>query len=146
MAWTCKSMLLPTVTLSTIAAEVFSIQMNLPPDVEAEIDYFGTPPTDFRRYSATRYRECFIPTEGHFPLLSEELLRTSNLSGPDQKNFAHLLQRELSQLREDGVLGNVVLLRQTIRVFIKEKLDSGEFSQPMEIAFLPPDSARRSHP
>ena len=138
MAWTCKSALLPPVTLSTTAAEVFSIQMNLPPDVEAEIDFRGAIPADIRNAFPFLYRECFIPTEGHFPLLSEELLRTSNLSGPDRERFPRLLQDELSELRGDGVLGNVVVLRQTIAVFIKQMLDSGEFSQPMEIAFASP--------
>jgi len=138
MAWTCQSVLLPPVTLSTTAAEVFSIQMNLPPDVEAEIDYRGAPPTDVRkRPDFHYYRECFIPTEGHFPLLSKELLRSSTLSGPDLASFPRLLQDELSKLREQGVLGNVVLLRQSIHAFVKQKLDSGEFSQPMEIAFAP---------
>ena len=129
-------MLLPPVALSSTVADVFSIQMNLPPDVEAEIDYRGGPPTDGRKYPDTLYRECFIPTEGHFPLLSEELLCASNLSGPDGERFHRLLQAELLKLREDGVLGNVVLLRQTIHAFIKQKLDSGEFS---------PDSSARFH-
>jgi hypothetical protein len=129
MAWTCESVLLPPVKLCTVAAEVFSIEMNLPPDVEAEIDYrFGTAPED----AEFLYRECFLPTEGHFPLLTETLV-ASRADELDPELVSLALQVEFSKLRARGVLGNIVLLRESIYAFIKRKLDSGVISSPMEI-------------
>jgi hypothetical protein len=115
--------------------ELFSIQMNLPPDVEAEIDYQGRGAAEPSASPDILYRESYIPNEGHFPLLCEELIRATSPPKPDQTNFAGALQEELSQLRRDGVLGNVVLLRESIYVLVKQKLDSGEFSSPMQCAF-----------
>jgi|SRR5579859_5054199 len=45
MAWTCRSSLLAPVKLATLPAQLFSVEMNLPANVEAEIDYRLGPET-----------------------------------------------------------------------------------------------------
>ena len=131
MGWSCQSAFLAPVRLRTTPTTVFSIYMELPLDVEAELDSGAAIRTD------VLYRECFIPVEGHFPLLTERLLTATPLSDNLKAPFKRLLQSEFSKLRSAGALGNIVVLDEAIHAIIKQKLDTREFLWPMEIAIAP---------
>lgn len=137
MAESNTSALLSPVQLSTISRQVFSVAANLPPDVEAEVQYRvdqrGIVKRDDMGNEMYFYWECFVPTEGHFPLLTAEILDAPESRQSDE-DLACVLDAELSQLRTSGVLGNVVL-PESIYAFVKRKLESGEFKTPMEIVF-----------
>jgi hypothetical protein len=129
MAEVERSVLLPPVELSTVAVRIFSLAADLPPDVEAEIDYFfgHTAPSE-----ETSYRECFVPTEGHFPMLFEKVLGEVGASRADMEKLRSALNEELSQLRKAGILGNVVL-PESLYQLVERKLASGKFREPMDL-------------
>ena len=124
-----RSVLLPPVELATLPIQVFSFTADLPPDVEAEIDYFYG-----RAFPSeeTFYRECFAPTEGHFPMLFEKVLGEAEMSQADLEKLKSALNEELCQLRTAGILGNVVL-PESLYHLVERKLASGKFREPMDL-------------
>jgi hypothetical protein len=107
--------------------------MDLPPDVEAEIDYQSGRQAS-PEWDDVLYRECVVSAEGHFPLLKEELCSAS-LPESERRAARAAFQKEFSQLRTIGNLGNVMILRESVYIFINRKLGAGIFRYPMQICF-----------
>lgn len=138
------SVLMPPVQLSTVPIVLFSIEQHRHPEVEAEIDYCRDPsaPTGYGREPI--YRECLIPRDGHFPFLIKKILGQVRPPKSDEEILVQALNDEFAQLRRDGLLGDVVILHDSLYALITRNLASGEFVDPMEIVFDFPHPAQPS--
>ena len=150
--------ILAPVQLSSSGLTLFSVEIRVPSPVSDELSRYAAEDGITWETAVTNalifYRESFMTPDDHARENAEWMIRNigppkqvKRLSPKEHEQLRQKIDDELSQLRTNGELGNLVLPEEVYRFVVRE-IESGAFASPTDIleAAMPSFHAHRHEP